>query len=148
MILDKIENSGLYSIGEKFEKAFSFIKQTDLSSLAPGKHEIDGKEIIAEINQYNTKDFSEGKIEGHKNHIDLHMLVLGEEYIGYTPKNNQEEILPYNTERDFTLYKGDVSLFPMKAGMFTILFPDDLHMPGIKISENIPVKKLVIKITV
>lgn len=148
MIIDKIENSDLYFSGGKFGEAFDFIRNTDLYSLACGSYEIKGKEIYALVNEYNSKELSEGKVEAHKKYIDLQYVIRGEENIGYALKNNQDFLEPYNPEKDFILYKADVTLFPMKEGMFMILFPDDLHMPGIKLCESIPVKKLVIKIAV
>lgn len=148
MIVDKIVNLGLYFNGGKFCKAFDYIRQSNLQDLPVGKYEIEGKEIYALVSEYNSKDLSEGKIESHKNYIDLQYIIKGEENIGFASKDNQEIILPYDAEKDFMLYHGTVTLFPLNEGMFMILFPDDLHMPGIKINENTTVKKLVIKIAV
>jgi YhcH/YjgK/YiaL family protein len=61
------------------------------------------------------------------------------------PLSNQPETKAYNSEKDYTLYKGHVSLIQMKPGMFAIFYPNDLHMPGLSDME-VKVKKLVIKV--
>lgn len=62
MVIDKIENSKLYEcLSERITKAFAFINETDLSSIALGKYEIDKDDIFALVQEYETKDKSECK---------------------------------------------------------------------------------------
>jgi len=64
MIIDKIENSNLYTnLSKVIEKAFSYIKNTDFSRISDGKYEIEGENLFALVQEYQTKDLMEGKLE-------------------------------------------------------------------------------------
>ena len=149
MIVDKTDNLKLYShLGSKFQKAFSFITDPELMLLDNGKYEIDGDNVFALVSEYETKDELDGKLEAHRKYIDLQFLAKGTELIGYAPFNKQELMTEYNEEKDVAFFKGDKSFIKMEQGMFAVLFPSELHMPGIKSSIREGVKKVVIKIKV
>jgi YhcH/YjgK/YiaL family protein len=149
MIVDKIENSRLYeAIGERINKAFDYIKNTDLENINPGKYEIEGENIFALINEYKTKLESEGKLEAHKKYIDVQYVISGEELMGFVPLANQQILETYKEENDIVFLKGEKSFVKVSAGMFAIFFPEDVHMPGISTGKISDVKKLVIKVRV
>ncbi|HEX9253834.1 MAG TPA: YhcH/YjgK/YiaL family protein [Ignavibacteriaceae bacterium] len=149
MIIDKLSNSNLYSgLGERISKAFTYLKQTDFSKLELGKYEIDGDNIFALVNEYNTKDQSEGKLEAHKKYIDVQFIAKGRELMGYAPLGNQKVIDEYNEQNDITFFSGAKSFTQVNEGMFAIFFPTDVHLPGIKVNEKSYVKKVVIKVKV
>ena len=149
MIIDKLSNSNLYSgLGESINKAFAYLKQTDFSKMKLGKCEIDGDKIFALVNEYNTKDESEGKLEAHKKYIDIQFVAKGKELMGYAPLENQIVINEYNEQYDITFFSGEKSFTQIDEGMFAIFFPTDVHLPGIKVNEKSYVKKVVIKVKV
>jgi YhcH/YjgK/YiaL family protein len=149
MIIDKLSNSQLYSgLGEKINKAFAYLKETDFSKMELGKYEIDGENIFALINEYNTKDQSEGKLEAHKKYIDVQFVAKGSELMGYAPLENQIVIDEYNEQNDITFFSGEKSFTQVDEGMFAIFFPTDIHLPGIKVNKKSYVKKVVIKVKV
>lgn len=149
MIIDKIENAHLYKgLGNRIEKAFEYINNTDLKKIMPGKYEIDGENIFALINEYKTKPESEGKLEAHRKYIDVQYVISGKELIGYTPLGNQIILEPYREENDVEFFKGEKSFTKVSEGMFAIFFPEDVHMPGIITGKISFVKKLVIKVRV
>ena len=149
MIIDHIENAKLYScISERISRALNYIKQTDFSKLEPGKHEIDGDNIFAFVNDYKTKDPSECNFETHKKYIDVQYVAEGVEFMGYAPLIDQEIITPYNEENDITFYKGEKSFTKVREGMFAIFFPYDVHMPGAKEDNPLSVRKVVVKVKV
>jgi YhcH/YjgK/YiaL family protein len=147
MIIDRIENAHLYkNIGERISKSFEYIKSTDLKTLPTGKYLIEGESIFALVSEYKTKPESEGKLEAHKNYIDVQYVISGEELMGYAPLGNQQILESYKEENDIVFYTGDKSFTKVSEGMFAIFFPEDVHMPGIKTGESATVKKLVIKV--
>ena len=149
MITDKLSNSHLYSgLGERINKAFDYLNNSDFSKIEPGKYEIDGENIFALVNEYNTKDESEGKLESHKKYIDVQFVAKGKELMGYAPLGNQKVIDEYNEQNDITFFSGEQSFVKVDEGMFAIFFPTDIHMPGIKFGEKSYVKKVVIKVKV
>ena len=149
MIIDKLSNSHLYSgLGERINKAFAYLKQTHFSKLELGKYEIDGNNIFALVNEYNTKDISEGKLEAHKKYIDVQFVTKGSELMGYSPLEDQKVIDEYNEQNDITFFTGEKSFTQVDEGMFAIFFPTDVHLPGIKVNAKSYVKKVVIKVKV
>jgi YhcH/YjgK/YiaL family protein len=149
MIIDKLSNSHLYSgLGERINKAFDYLKKTNFSKTELGKYEIDGDKIFALVNEYNTKDESEGKLEAHKKYIDVQFVAKGKELMGFAPLENQKVIDEYSEQNDITFFSGQKSLTQVNEGMFAIFFPTDVHLPGIKVGEKSYVKKIVIKVKV
>ena len=72
MILDKIENYKLYvNINQRIARAFTYILETDFSQLSLGKHLIEGEDIFALLQEYDTKEIENCKLESHKKYIDI-----------------------------------------------------------------------------
>ncbi len=149
MVIDKLQNSTLYeNLGDRIKKAFNYLKGTDFSKTANGKYEIQGNDIFAIVNEYNTKDATEGKLESHRNYLDVQYVAKGVEQIGYVPFNNQKPDIDYNKENDISFYSGEKSFTKLEEGMFAIFFPTDIHMPGIKLDTPVKVKKVVVKVKI
>lgn len=149
MILDNIKNCKKYEqLNRNFEKAFQFLKREDLGSLAVGKYEIDGENIFAMVQEYETKDLENAKYEAHKKYIDIQYLMEGAENMGYVPLDKLEVFSPYSEEKDFMLLTGETRLILLNQEEFFILFPEDAHMPGIFVKEKSKVKKVVVKVSV
>lgn len=148
MVIDKIENSKLYlGLSERIAKAFAYIHETNLEAIELGRYEIDGENVFALIQEYNTKNLEDSKLESHFKHIDIQYIISGVELMGAITLSNQ---IPYtkSIENDVAFYEGNSALFKLEKGMFAIFFPDDLHRPGIKYEQNSKVKKLVVKIKI
>jgi YhcH/YjgK/YiaL family protein len=149
MIFDNIKRAGLYySLGEKITKALQYLSQTNFANVEPGKYEIDGQEIFAIVQTYNTKPLSVSKWESHKNYIDIQYIVAGQEKIGYTESSKAFVVQEYNPEKDCTIYKGNGNFLTAEEGHFAIFFPSDIHMPSIAINIPKEVKKVVMKVKV
>jgi YhcH/YjgK/YiaL family protein len=73
-------------------------------------------------------------------------LVNGEEFIGYAPFKGQKVLLGYDEIKDMGLFEGEKSFIKIDNSMFAIIFPEELHMPGIKTVNSKAVKKVVVKI--
>ncbi|MCW8817016.1 MAG: YhcH/YjgK/YiaL family protein [Ignavibacteriaceae bacterium] len=149
MIIDKFENAQLYkNLSKRINKAFDYIKQTNLKKIQPGKYVIDGENIFALISEYESKLEAEGKLEAHRKYIDVQYVIEGEELMGYAPLGNQQTLEAYKEENDIIFYKGEKVFIKLTEGMFAIFYPEDVHMPGICVEKKSPVKKLVIKVKV
>jgi YhcH/YjgK/YiaL family protein len=148
MILDKVENIALYkNLGERLNQAITFIQSNNLSVFELGKHEINGDDIFVMVQEYETKDILEGKMETHKKYIDIQLMLSGSEMIGYDVLTNQIPAIPYNAEKEVMFFdNNNAFMLQLKAGQFAIFYPWDIHMPGIKEGEVKKVKKAVFKI--
>lgn len=146
MVLDKIENYTRYAnLSERMAKGFEFIKSTDLVQIESGTYKIDNDDIFAIVQEYETKEEKNTKLEGHKKYIDIQYVIKGVELMGVTTKKDQK-ITEVNEEKDYTFFEGETSLVRVEEGMFTIFFPDDLHRPCVKAGQIAKVKKVVVKV--
>jgi YhcH/YjgK/YiaL family protein len=67
--------------------------------------------------------------------------------MGVVTKNNQKAISS-DLDKDYTFYEGETSFIRIDEGMFTVFFPDDLHMPCVQAGESSRVKKVVVKVQI
>lgn len=147
MILDKVENIKFYfGLSNKINIALDYISKTNFSELENGKYDIIDDEIFAIVNRYKTIDIKLEKPEAHRKYIDVQYVYEGEELLGYASKHNQPTFKEYNEEDDYELFDADLDLIKFNQGMFAILFPDDLHAPGIHLYKPKNVTKVVVKI--
>ncbi|MBL0346951.1 YhcH/YjgK/YiaL family protein [Candidatus Villigracilis affinis] len=148
MVIDRIENAPLYyAIHPRFKSAFDYIRQIDINAIPVGRHEIDGENMYALVQEYNTKLKEEGKWEAHRRYIDLQYVVQGAEGMGYANIHHLQQG-DYDTNKDFLPLFGEGDQVVLKSGYFVLLFPEDAHMPGMAIGNPKPAKKVVIKIAV
>jgi YhcH/YjgK/YiaL family protein len=144
MIIDKLENLGLYaSINPLFEKAFNFLKLTDLESAETGKLYLQDKDLWVNITVSQPKTQEQARLETHNDYIDIQIPLSHTERMGYTPRTALPEA-EYNAEKDITFYPGAAeSYIDVKPGMFAIFFPQDGHAPAI---TDTPLKKVIVKV--
>ena len=150
MIHDTLARWPLYFNTAPWQCVFEF-----LSGLGPGKEErkkifLQGNDIYASIMSYTTCSPDETKVEAHDNYIDIQVSLLNSEGIDWYPRETLAVKTPYDPERDRTLYYRPetgptrVNNYP---GLFTVLFPNDAHMPK-QVTGTAPVlvKKAVVKL--
>ena len=148
MIIDRIENASLYNkMHPHFKTAFKFLKNIKIEDFTEEKLKIDGNNIFAILNDYTTKDIDTVMLESHEKYIDIQYMLDGEELIGYSPLINQVPCKKYDPDTDIMFFSQTPSSFiKLTPGLYSILYPQDLHMPGIKIKSPALIKKIVVKI--
>ena len=129
-----------------WDKAFAFLKEHDLSTLASGKYEIDGENVFASVTESPSKDFDKTNWESHRNYVDLQYVIEGKELIGVNPVAKSVVTHPYDEKKDAANYTADGKIYEATPGTFFIFFPTDAHRPNITPGGNKVVKKLVIKV--
>ena len=130
-------------LDEKFQKAFCFLRETDLLALPVGNVPIDGEEIYANVQSYTTMTPEDCPFEAHRKYFDIQYVAEGEEVFGYEPLDNLTPAMEYDEEPD---QSGSIVL---KAGDFAIVPPEDGHAPR-RMTKNgaCQVKKIVVKVKV
>jgi len=145
--IDKVEFAKEYHAHTLWwDKAFAYIKNTDLASLEPGDHPIVGEDVFARITNGPLKNIDSSKWEAHKNYIDIHYVITGREKIGIGSLSSATIIEPYNSKRDISFYNGKGKYYIAEPGTFFIAFPKHIHRPGLEVDGKGTEKKLVIKI--
>jgi YhcH/YjgK/YiaL family protein len=154
MVKDLLALSDRYrGLGPRFARAFDFARSTDFTVLPDGTYPVsdpaDGaaeeNDVRALVQRYASKPASEGRWEAHRAHIDLQMVVQGEEYIGVAPRHHLTAE-PYDSERDLQWLSGEGDRVTLRPGEFVLLWPEDAHMPGMAIGGPADVLKVVFKI--
>lgn len=147
MIIGKLKDIGQYKgISSNLDNAIDYIVNTDLSALENGKSEIDGDRIKLIKDEYVARDFSDCYFEGHRKYIDIQIVLKGKEYFGYSDIKSLQSGVEYNVEKDLEKFVGDLETkYLMSDNSFAIVFPEDIHMPKIKINDE-KVEKLVFKV--
>jgi YhcH/YjgK/YiaL family protein len=133
---------------ERWDKAFSFLRTTDLKSLEVKRHDIDGDNLFALVSEYMTKNEEDAKFESHKKYIDIQYVITGSEQMSISPATKKGEVLtPYDETKDLEFMTVSESKnYTATPERFFLFFPSDLHRPSVKIGENAQVKKIVVKV--
>ena len=148
MVSDLLANAHLYTaLGPRIARGLRFLAETDLGGLAPGKHDIDGKQLFALVSDYTPKPFAEGRWEAHRHYIDLQYMVSGLEQMGVAPTTRLKET-DYQADRDLAWLEGAGDFLTFGAGQFMLLWPGDAHMPGIDAGVPGSARKVVVKIAI
>ena len=149
MILDTIENMENYqNLNTDFEKAFDFLTKTDLSTLKIGRHDIDGDNIYALIQEYETTELEDRYLETHDLYADLQYVLSGKESMYFADSKCIFQIKEeYSPTSDATLFHKteDLTKCIMTDGDFVIFFPGEYHIPQCKFNNPSKVFKIVIK---
>ena len=72
-------------VSERLQKALAYVAVTDFSKVENGEYEIDGRNVFARVNTYDTEPKAERRPEKHNDYIDVQFVARGEEAIWYTP---------------------------------------------------------------
>ena len=135
---------------DRWDKAFTFLKTSDLAKLELRRYDIDGDNLYAPVSEYLTNNLEGSKFEAHQKYIDIQYIITGKEQIGIAPLSMKKEVLlPYDSTKDVELMTVTQGTY-LKAtpDRFFIFFPSDAHSPGLKDGENSQVRKIVVKVKV
>lgn len=145
--IDKQELARQYHANKVFwDKAFTFIRDNDLSEYKPGIYPIDGENVFIKVTELPSKNLDDTHWEAHRNYVDVQFVLKGKEKMGIGPLAKGEVIQPYDAAKDLTLYKAKGKFYTATPGVFFIFFPSNVHRPGVKEEGFDTVKKVVVKI--
>lgn len=149
MIIDSIANLGNYSkTFPKFEKILAFMKSNDVRTMDAGRHEIDGDQVYALVQSYESALKENKKLEAHRKYLDIQYVVSGEEVMGWVPVEGLEITEPYKEDKDIVFFGNGKEENEVKlvSGYFAIFLPEDGHRPGCCATAPAPVRKVVFKV--
>lgn len=148
MIYDTLKNWPLYFKSAPWHCAFEFLASLSAAS-EEGRVSIQGDDIYAMIMSYQTCMPEESVLETHDEYIDIQMSFVNSEAIDWFPRHALEVKVPYDPALDRTFYhRPDIAPVHIKnfPGFFTVLYPDDAHMPKLMTANSSEmVKKVVVK---
>lgn len=147
MIIGKLKDLPRYKgLNQNLDTAIDFISNHDLSTLPLGKTEIDGNDVFINRFDYYGEELSNCLLEGHQNYLDIHLVLSGCEYLGYADVSDLNIKTTYDEKTDFIGFEGTPLInCPCYPETFVIVFPEDIHMPKLKINHEL-VQKAVCKV--
>lgn len=148
MVLSTLQDCGRFEVLHPlFKKAFDYVKSHNLLDAPLGRIEVEGDALF--INNSNPECVKVEKqvLEVHRKYIDIHVLLEGEETVGWKPLSDcRNETKPYNEDEDCALYDEQAATyFKMQPGQILIVWPEDAHAPVIGEGK---IRKLIIKVKI
>lgn len=132
MIIQKLQdNNHWQQIQPQLKKALAWLQNTELTSLPTGRMEIDGDDMFAVVQRYDTADAETIEFESHSVYADVQYLVSGQETILICHSTQIGPVsIPYDEAGDIVFYK-DPAVQPtalhLSAGEYAVFFPEDIH---------------------
>lgn len=135
---------------ERFAKAYAFLRRDDLATLEPGRHEIDGDDVFANIQAVTTKPASEKTYEAHRRYFDIHYVISGTELIGVADVSRTAPLGEFDEAKDFGRYGDPESCawVTLEEGDLLVCAPEDAHKPCCTAGDPAPLVKVCVKIAV
>ena len=129
-------------------ECFRYAKEHDLNEFGKGSHEIDGKRLFVNIVEYETVEAEKRFWEAHRDYLDIHLMLKGEEQIDMNFIQNMD-VKDYVPEDDFLPMEGgkngDVRL---REGDFLICYPADAHRTAVAVNGSQKIKKAIFKVRI
>ena len=148
MIFDTLDNVNNYEGLGRVYTALKFLSETDFSKIDLGRYELDGDNIFYMVQSYNT-DPDKTISEAQKNYIDIQYMVEGEEIIGVADISCDKELTEAKEENDVWFYNCKTEPLTLSAGKYMVLYPNDLHCPGVATNGTaLTCRKVVVKVKV
>lgn len=149
MIFGNIKNLKEYSfLEEKVKECFRYAADHDLSQFEKGCHEIDGERLFVNIVEYTTTTPKERFWEAHKQYLDIHLMLHGEEQIDVNFIGNMD-VKDYVEKDDFVPMEGDKnSDVILRDNDFLICYPSDGHRTAVAVNGPEKIKKAIFKVRI
>lgn len=135
---------------ERWDKAFLFLRDNDLTKMEIKRHDIDGDNLYAPISEYYSKKDEDAKYESHQKYIDIQYVIGGKELIGITTMDDIKEVLQsYDAVKDVMFMTvNKINNRKADPGRFFVFFPNDVHRPGLRDGDSTLVRKVVVKVKI
>jgi YhcH/YjgK/YiaL family protein len=138
----------------RIDKAVVYLNEhaQDLAHRPDGTFSLDGNDdIVVHLQSYDSLDYGKINYESHHDHIDLHYLLSGQEYVRWWDTGSVEPNTMYDEERDIIFYPhpDHHNRVLLTANHYVLVYPEDMHAPRGMVGDSAePVHKVVVKISV
>ncbi len=146
MILDVLGQAHRYfPLNKGFEKAFAFLRRSDLKDLPEGRYGIDGERIYAVVSKGPGRGKEDALLEVHERYIDIQLVLEGPEEMGWKPKSLcRQPSDEYDPGKDIRFFLDEPDAWiSVRSGSFAVFFQEDAHLPLISEGE---IHKVIVKV--
>lgn len=146
MILDDLKRLEVaVGLPGPFADALAFLRQRGLESLDDGRYDAGLHGVHATVSRQRARHAGEGRLEAHRRHADIQVLLGGRESIGWSPLDMTA--LPdtaWDPAADVQFFAGAPQIWlHLRPGQFALFLPSDLHLP--LVGEEL-IHKVVVKV--
>lgn len=146
--LDRLENADAHTPRHPlFDRAFAFLRRSDLAELPPGPYTIEGDRVFATVWAGSGRQRADAKLEAHRKFIDIQYIIAGPEEMGWKQIDACRDIAaPYRPDDDIIFYNDPPATWtPVPSGSFALFFPEDAHAPLVGSGD---IHKVIVKVAV
>lgn len=149
MIFGNITQLSDYSfLDGQMKKCFDYAKEHDLLQYEKGSHEIEGDQLFVNIVEYETTKAENRFWEAHKNYLDVHLMLRGQEQIDLNFIENMEQKEFVEKDDFLPLEGGKNSEVVLRNGDFLICYPHDGHRTAVAAEGPETIKKAIFKVRI
>ena len=148
MVLDTIANAARYSaLHPLFPYVFEYIRNTDLLTLASGRHAIIDHDLFAIVERVPGRLRTDTQLECHRKYIDIQLVLAGIDEMGWKPLADcRQPVSEYSIASDIQFFHDTPDAWiATPAKSFCLFFPEDAHAPLVSAHH---IHKIVFKIAV
>jgi biofilm protein TabA len=148
MIFSALSQSPRYAtLHPLFQRAFDYIRATDLYNMAPGRYNILGDDLIVIVEHAQGRRREDARLETHRRYIDIQLVLEGDESMGWKPLLDcLNPVSEHSMEKDIRFFHdAPASWVAVPPDHFCIFFPEDAHAPLVGSGT---VRKVIFKVAV
>lgn len=136
MIADELRNASVYRNMSGIREIMDYIEHTDLRELPDGRTDIDGDRLYVMIQRPDLKPCADALPEAHDRYMDFQLVLEGGELMGYALRRELGDPVKGDPDHDIFFYRqpDDMTLLPVREGMFAVFYPEDAHAPCIRMT--------------
>ncbi|MCX7024580.1 MAG: YhcH/YjgK/YiaL family protein [Spirochaetes bacterium] len=163
MIVTAIGNLARYrGLSAALDAALDWVAAGAWRSLPDGRHEPSAAArggsnplFYASLSSYETKPEAACGYETHRKHIDIHILMSGNEFVDVRGVADLSVAVPYDEKDDIEYYsdrgcgasaEAAVQRVRLASDVAAIFFPEDAHKPGVAVGAVGAARKIVVKV--
>lgn len=136
MIVDRLDKRGCYGgLPERWQRALQFLADPATAQLPIGRHDLDGDNLFALIQEYDTRPADVCRWEAHRRYVDVQYVAAGCERIGIAALETMTVDMEYDEQRDVGFFQGTGDWLTLSAGSFAIFLPHDVHRPCVQVAD-------------
>ena len=153
MIVAKMKDAADYrGIHPMLDRALEYLNDEFLATVGTETTHMDGKNLYATLNIFETQPDEKGFFEAHRDYLDIHVPLCGEERMDIaettllTPDDAASN--PGNDFYAFADQNPPHQSIILRHGDFLVAFPEDAHRVKGQVSGPSEVRKVVFKIRI
>jgi len=150
MIFDHIDNLETYrGVDPDIYAGLLYLRGLS-AEIALGEYQVTPN-VLALVTSYDTKLENLRRYEAHRHVIDVQFPIVGLEGIEWSRLKGMRVVVPYDEEKDRTMYEGPQNRTDLVIGngYFAVFWPEDAHNPQRAVDGRVEtLKKVTLKVKV